>query len=485
MADVFTNDLRIREQESGSNAGTWGGLLNTTIRNIASAFGQGSETIPNASTHTITLADGVADEARSMYLKCTGGGQACTVTLAPNDISKVWIIDNETAHTLTFKQGNNSSQLGTEVAIGAGAVKMIVSNGAGVNSVVTDALSGLDASLSGLTVDTTTLVVDATNNRVGVGTNSPATTLHSLGGSGISTVGKFEAGNTQLYIQLSSNGQSDGDSGFIGYDSSKNLTLWTANTERLRIDGATGNVGLGVVPTSKFHVKGGADTIARIEPSNNNGKATLLVSSTGSGDGGVQYNAGNNIMSLFAYSGIRFHVGTGNIDGVYPANERARLDSSGNFLVGCTGIPTGGSSTGFSISDNGGMQQHTHGVSGTGNTYVTIFKNANGTVGGIRVSGSASFFDTSSDRRLKENIVDAPSAAEDIDAIQVRSFNWKADNEYQKYGMIAQELQTVAPEAVSAPEDPDEMMGVDYSKLVPMLVKEIQSLRARVAQLEA
>ena len=61
---------------------------------------------------------------------------------------------------------------------------------------------------------------------------------------------------------------------------------------------------------------------------------------------------------------------------------------------------------------------------------------------------------------------------------------WKVDGSHQKYGMVAQELQTVAPEAVSAPEDPEEMMGVDYSKLVPMMLKEIQQLRARVAQLE-
>jgi hypothetical protein len=51
--------------------------------------------------------------------------------------------------------------------------------------------------------------------------------------------------------------------------------------------------------------------------------------------------------------------------------------------------------------------------------------------------------------------------------------------------MVAQELLEVAPEAVSASEDPEEMMGVDYSKLVPMLIKEVQSLRARVAQLES
>ena len=147
MADVFSNSLRVREQESGSNAGTWGGLLNTTIRNIASAFGQGSETIPNASTHTITLADGVADEARSLYLKCTGGGQACTVTLAPNTISKVWIISNETSFTLTFSQGS-----GANVAVAAGAVKMIVTDGAGASGAVTDALSGLEGDFSSLAI---------------------------------------------------------------------------------------------------------------------------------------------------------------------------------------------------------------------------------------------------------------------------------------------------------------------------------------------
>ena len=153
MADTFNNDLRVREQEAGSNSGTWGGLLNTTISNLASAFGQGSEAIPNASTHTITLADGAADEARSMYLKCTGGGQACTVTLAPNTISKVWIISNETSFTLTFSQGS-----GANVAVAAGAVKMIVTDGAGATGAVTDALSGLEGAFSTVTADGGTIV---------------------------------------------------------------------------------------------------------------------------------------------------------------------------------------------------------------------------------------------------------------------------------------------------------------------------------------
>jgi hypothetical protein len=93
-------------------------------------------------------------------------------------------------------------------------------------------------------------------------------------------------------------------------------------------------------------------------------------------------------------------------------------------------------------------------------------------------------YNTSSDQRLKENIADADDAGSKVDAIQVRQFDWKADGSHQDYGMVAQELMTVAPEAVSVPEDPEDMMGVDYSKLVPMLIKEIQSLRNRVATLE-
>jgi hypothetical protein len=69
--------------------------------------------------------------------------------------------------------------------------------------------------------------------------------------------------------------------------------------------------------------------------------------------------------------------------------------------------------------------------------------------------------------------------------LQVRKFDWKSDGSHQRYGFIAQELVTVAPEAVHQPEDTEKMMAVDYSKLVPMLVKEIQSLRARVAALES
>jgi hypothetical protein len=112
------------------------------------------------------------------------------------------------------------------------------------------------------------------------------------------------------------------------------------------------------------------------------------------------------------------------------------------------------------------------------------FFHAGSLVGSVAVTSTATAYNTSSDQRLKENIADADDAGSKIDAIQVRKFDWIADGSHQDYGMVAQELNTVAPEAVTEGDTEEDMMSVDYSKLVPMLVKEIQSLRARVAQLE-
>tara|TARA_Y100001938_G_scaffold126258_1_gene178034 strand:- start:8629 stop:12483 length:3855 start_codon:yes stop_codon:yes gene_type:complete len=140
MASVFTNDLRLEEIGTGEQTGTWGNTTNKNLELIAEAFSYSStgEAISNASTHTITVADGTSDEARSLYLKCTGGGQACTVTLAPNSLSKVWIIENQTSFTLTFSQGT-----GNNVAVLAGQVKMIATDGGGSDAVVYDLFQDL------------------------------------------------------------------------------------------------------------------------------------------------------------------------------------------------------------------------------------------------------------------------------------------------------------------------------------------------------
>ena len=143
---VFTNNLRLEEIASGERSGTWGTATNTNISLITDAFAFGTEAITtNATAHSTNMED--ADETqtgapRSMYLKYTGTLNAtCTVTLGPNSVSKVWIIENATSGSqiLTIKQGTGSS-----VNIPNGSVKVVYSDGGGTGANVVDAFTDLD-----------------------------------------------------------------------------------------------------------------------------------------------------------------------------------------------------------------------------------------------------------------------------------------------------------------------------------------------------
>lgn len=164
--------------------------------------------------------------------------------------------------------------------------------------------------------------------------------------------------------------------------------------------------------------------------------------------------------------------------------EKGRFGPTGNFLVN---TQTTGGAGGFSVDSTGVEGAPVvvwNRTSRTTTSFPAVFRNGGSDVGFISYTNLAVAYNVTSDARLKKNIADADSASTLIDALQVRKFDWKDGDSHQRYGFVAQELLEVAPETVSQPADPEGMMGVDYSKLVPMLVKEIQSLRARVAQLE-
>jgi len=97
----------------------------------------------------------------------------------------------------------------------------------------------------------------------------------------------------------------------------------------------------------------------------------------------------------------------------------------------------------------------------------------------------AANFNTTSDKRLKTNVADAAPSSDIVDAIQVRQYDWKDSGKHDAYGFVAQELHTVYPAAVTPGETDAEIWTVDFSKLVPLLVKEIQDLKGRIAELEA
>ena len=182
---------------------------------------------------------------------------------------------------------------------------------------------------------------------------------------------------------------------------------------------------------------------------------------------------------------LTFTTNDTGLNGAQASSERMRIDSSGNLLVGRTSATAASGDNGIVLSPLGFIYSAKEGTSAQ--THIGFINNTDATattVGTIRTSGSTTSYNTSSDERLKENIQDADDAGSKIDAIQIRQFDWKADGLHQDYGVIAQELIEVAPEAVSEGDTEEDMMGVDYSKLVPMLIKEVQTLRNRVAQLE-
>ena len=293
----------------------------------------------------------------------------------------------------------------------------------------------------------------------------------------------------------------------IGTLSNHATAFITNNTERARID-TSGNLLVGKTSTNiavagcRFGSFGailtrgdGAEPL-RVNRTSSDGDV-IKIDKDGTTVGSINTNAGAFVFkgaSASAPVQLQTHDGNEDIevdpDGFIKmetaGSERLRIDSSGNLLVGTT-TSNGTNADGFNLYEgSGGSRLYIAHANGTVNgTQYVVFNYNSGQIGSISQSGTtAVLYNTTSDQRLKENIVDAPSASDDIDAIQVRSFDWKADGSHQKYGMVAQELQSVAPEAVTGDADSDDMMGVDYSKLVPMLVKEIQSLRARVAQLE-
>ena len=102
-------------------------------------------------------------------------------------------------------------------------------------------------------------------------------------------------------------------------------------------------------------------------------------------------------------------------------------------------------------------------------------------------SGSVKYWiDKSSDRRLKENITQtAVNALDRIDNLDMVEFDFIKDKKHEEIGLIAQEVERIIPQAISRnPDNPDDYLHIDYTALVPYLIKAIQELNKKVERLE-
>ena len=198
---TYVNDLRLKEIATGDESGTWGASTNTNLELIAEAFSFGTEAITtNADTHTTTIADGSTDPGRSIFLKYTGTlDSTCTITIGPNTVSKLWLIENATSggFSIIIKQGS-----GATVTVANGQTKAIYSDGAGSGGAMVDAFQ--DLSIPDLFIDDD-LTFTSDSAVITFGADGDTTLTHTDGsGLTLNSTNKLMFNDASQFIQGSS-----------------------------------------------------------------------------------------------------------------------------------------------------------------------------------------------------------------------------------------------------------------------------------------
>jgi hypothetical protein len=362
---------------------------------------------------------------------------------------------------------------------------------------------------------------DATN-KLAVQTNSvlfcDVATTHGGTGDIRTTLSKQASGNTaSLLFQDSFSAHAEvglcGDDNFH-FKVSPDGSAWT---DALIVNNSNGALGIGMTPSNILDITQNQNAEARLSLSNNstgtgafgsalftNGTHGLAIRMFGTGftpvgmqraDGAAVTTGGTGGLTLYTSVAQPIYFGIN-------SGEAGRFDAAGNLLIGATATANGarlrvmGSSTNVTAQLDanagtaGALVLNNAATSGTQDA-IRFFQNG-AEVGNITHTNSATAYNTSSDARIKRNIIDAENSGAVVDALKVRAFDMAADGSHVAYGMIAQELHAAMPDAVSvgsavevtADAQDFQPWGIDYSKLVPLLLAEIQSLRARVAVLE-
>ena len=219
---TYVNNLRLKEIATGAESGTWGTSTNTNLELIGDGLGYGTKQVAADANETFTMPDATADGTRAMYLKFTSAGSLTgtrELTLAPNTVSKVWIIENATtgSQIITIKQG-----AGATINIASGAKKMVYTDGAGAGAAVFTANPGAGETGSGaLTFATSpTFVTPA----LGTPASGTATNLTGLPPAGVVGTAAILGANTFTALQTEAAGAD------IASATATDLTAATGNT---------------------------------------------------------------------------------------------------------------------------------------------------------------------------------------------------------------------------------------------------------------
>jgi hypothetical protein len=174
--------------------------------------------------------------------------------------------------------------------------------------------------------------------------------------------------------------------------------------------------------------------------------------------------------------------------------EAARIDSSARLLVGTSTATLGLANFKSNASTLTTLSLYDSSGDAVNRNIIAFFRNGEAggnVVGTISTTNTATAYNTSSDYRLKENLVPLTGAINRVNQLQVHRFNFIVDPDRTVDGFIAHEAQAVVPECVTGTKDEvdadgnPKYQGIDQSKLVPLLTAALQEALAKIETLEA
>jgi len=299
----------------------------------------------------------------------------------------------------------------------------------------------------------------------------------------------------------------------IYYGASDSLTFvdgGPSGTERMRID-ASGNVIIAGNDSSLYNAVGstaklGVTGSTANTNTNANSDASIVISNTDQTAGntsGLHFaRADTDGTPNYAGASIVGQFPEAQATGQYPKgllafltstaannapSEKMRITSGGDVCFASTALGFANQRAVQIQTSSTGLIAIQHlNTESSGAAYIWFTHNGN-PIGSIVQNGTSGLtYNTSSDYRLKENVNYTFDATTRLKQLKPARFNFITDREKGTVdGFLAHEVQEVVPEAVTGEKDGEEMQGIDQSKLVPLLVKTIQELEARITALEA
>ncbi len=373
----------------------------------------------------------------------------------------------------------------------AGSNRMVIDSSGRVGIGTSSPAFPLDLSTNSSTTNDAVVVARISANTTGTAANNFGAALNFSGEDASGSLRDLATINA-IYTNATNR------SSALTFKTRENLG---ALTERMRID-SSGSVGIGTDSPSESLTNRGNILIETNSTSADSGNGLFWQSTTSGWSTSTAHAAIYGKRTDASNGYLRFDTRQSGT-----TQEAMRIDSSGNVLVGTTDttLYNNSTGTGTKLGGDGRLDVSrsadtvaTFNRTGSSDGEVIRIVSSGTTVGNITVSGSNTAYNTSSDYRLKENVDYTWDATTRLKQLKPARFNFISDADTLSSlapnvtvdGFLAHEAQAVVPEAVTGThnEVDDEgnavMQGIDQSKLVPLLVKTIQELEARITALE-